>query len=44
MDFTAPVRTGDRITAVGEIEEIIDRGIITVSLRSWSFPMRLGWG
>lgn len=33
MEFTAPVRTGDRITAAGVIEEINDRGIITVNLQ-----------
>jgi 3-hydroxybutyryl-CoA dehydratase len=33
MEFTAPVRTGDRITAVGVIEEINDRGVVTVGLQ-----------
>lgn len=32
MEFVAPVRTGDRITAIGVIEEINDRGLITVKL------------
>lgn len=32
MEFTAPVRTGDRITAVGVIEEITDRGVVSIGL------------
>ncbi len=34
MEFTAPVRTGDRITAVGVIEEIDDKGVLTIGLQS----------
>ena len=32
MDFTAPVRSGDKITATGVIEEIDERGVLTVGL------------
>ncbi|MGH7409777.1 MAG: MaoC family dehydratase [Candidatus Methylomirabilis sp.] len=32
VEFTAPVRSGDQITAVGVIEEIDERGVVTVSL------------
>lgn len=32
MDFTAPVRPGDRITATGTIEEIDAKGVVTVGL------------
>jgi 3-hydroxybutyryl-CoA dehydratase len=32
MDFTAPVRPGDKITAIGVIEEIDERGVLTVGL------------
>lgn len=32
MEFTAPVRAGDRITATGVIEEIDDKGVLTVGL------------
>ncbi len=34
MEFTAPVRSGDRITAVGVIEEIDDKGVLTIGLQS----------
>ena len=33
MEFTAPVRAGDRITATGVVEEIDERGVVTVGLR-----------
>ncbi len=33
MEFTGPVRAGDRITAVGVIEEIDDKGVLTVGLK-----------
>ena len=33
MDFTGPVRAGDRITATGVIEEIDDKGVLTVGLK-----------
>lgn len=33
MEFTAPVRAGDRITATGIIEAIDERGVVTVSLQ-----------
>jgi 3-hydroxybutyryl-CoA dehydratase len=33
MEFTAPVRSGDRITAVGVIEEIDDKGVLTIGLQ-----------
>jgi acyl dehydratase len=33
MEFTAPVRSGDRITATGVIEELHERGVLTVGLR-----------
>ncbi len=32
IEFTAPVRSGDRITATGVIEEIDERGLIRVTL------------
>jgi 3-hydroxybutyryl-CoA dehydratase len=32
MDFTAPVRSGDKITAIGVIEEIDEREVLTVGL------------
>lgn len=32
MDFTAPVRSGDKVTATGMIEEIDERGVLTVHL------------
>jgi len=32
MEFTAPVRPGDKITAIGTIEEIDDKGVLTVGL------------
>jgi 3-hydroxybutyryl-CoA dehydratase len=32
MEFTAPVRPGDRITAVGVIEEIDPKGVVSVGL------------
>ena len=34
MDFTGPVRAGDRITATGVIEELDERGVLTVRLQS----------
>lgn len=33
MEFTAPVRASDRITATGVIEELDERGVLTVGLR-----------
>ena len=33
MEFTGPVRAGDRITATGVIEELDQRGILTVRLQ-----------
>lgn len=33
MEFTGPVRAGDRITATGVIEEIDDKGVLTVGLK-----------
>lgn len=33
MEFTAPVRSGDQITAVGTIEEIDDKGVLTIGLQ-----------
>jgi 3-hydroxybutyryl-CoA dehydratase len=33
MEFTAPVRAGDRITATGVIEELDERGVLTVGLQ-----------
>ena len=33
MEFTAPVRAGDRITATGVIEEIDEKGVIAVGLQ-----------
>lgn len=33
MEFTAPVRAGDKITAIGVIEEIDDKGVLTVGLK-----------
>ncbi len=33
MDFTAPVRSGDKVTAIGVIEEIDEKGVITVGLQ-----------
>ena len=33
MEFTAPVRAGDRITAVGVIEEIDEKGVLTAGLK-----------
>ena len=33
MEFTGPVRAGDRITATGIIEELDQRGILTVRLQ-----------
>jgi 3-hydroxybutyryl-CoA dehydratase len=33
MEFTAPVRAGDRITATGVIEELDERGVVTVGLQ-----------
>jgi len=33
MEFTAPVRTGDRITATGVIEAIDERGVVTVNFQ-----------
>ncbi|MGH7370107.1 MAG: MaoC family dehydratase [Candidatus Methylomirabilaceae bacterium] len=33
MEFTAPVRAGDRITATGVIEAIDERGAVTVNLQ-----------
>jgi 3-hydroxybutyryl-CoA dehydratase len=33
MEFTGPVRAGDRITAVGVVEEIDDKGVLTVGLQ-----------
>jgi 3-hydroxybutyryl-CoA dehydratase len=32
MEFTAPVRPGDRITAVGVVEDIDEKGVLTVGL------------
>ncbi len=32
MEFTGPVRAGDRITATGVIEELDERGVLTVRL------------
>lgn len=33
MEFTGPVRPGDKITATGTIEEIDDKGVLTVGLQ-----------
>ena len=33
MEFTAPVRPGDKITAIGVIEEIDEKGVLTVGLQ-----------
>ncbi len=33
MEFTGPVRAGDRITATGVIEEFDERGVLTVRLQ-----------
>jgi len=33
MEFTAPVRASDRITATGVIEELDERGVLTVGLQ-----------